>query len=235
VDCVREGKKNAPTPRTVYGATVRSGRPVVTLTLMGICVVSWVLQLVTDGSWTSRWWFAPVIGQDEPWRFLTTTFLHSTSPLHILFNMYALWVMGQFLEPLLGRARFLALYLITGVAGSVGVLLLAGGPAHQAWYTAAIGASGAVFGLFGAAIPVLRQRGLQATQMVGLIVVNFALGFFIANIAWQAHLAGMVAGIALGAAFAYAPRQHRALVGWGSCALMVVLLVVLTMLKYASV
>lgn len=235
MDCVREGKKNVPTPRTAYGATVRSGRPVVTLTLIGICAVSWILQLVTNGSWTDRWLYAPVLGQDEPWRLLTTTFLHSTSPLHILFNMYALWVMGQFLEPLLGRARFLTLYLLTGLAGSVGVLLLAGGPSHQAWYTAAIGASGAVFGLFGAAIPVLRQRGLQATQMVGLIVVNFALGFFIANIAWQAHLAGGIAGFALGAAFAYAPRERRALVGWGASALLLVLLVVLCVLKYASV
>ncbi|MGC5165345.1 rhomboid family intramembrane serine protease [Luteimicrobium sp. DT211] len=232
---MREGQKNAPTPRTAYGAPLRSGRPVVTLTLIGICAVSWILQLVTNGSWTDRWAFAPFIAQHEQWRFLTTAFLHSTNPLHILFNMYALWIMGQFLEPLLGRARFLALFLVTAVAGSVGVLLLAGGPHDRAWYTAAIGASGAVFGLFGAAIPVLRQRGLQATQMVGLIVVNFALGFFIANVAWQAHLGGMIAGLALGAAFAYAPRERRALVSWGAVALMLVLLVVLAALKYASV
>ncbi|GMA23737.1 rhomboid family intramembrane serine protease [Luteimicrobium album] len=235
VDCVRQGQKATPAPRTVYGARVRSGRPVVTFTLIGICAVSWILQLVTDGSWTERWAFAPFIARDEPWRFLTTAFLHSTNPLHILFNMYALWVMGQFLEPLLGRARFLTLFLLTAVAGSVGVLLLAGGPHDRAWYTAAIGASGAVFGLFGAAIPVLRQRGLQATQMVGLIVVNFALGFFIANVAWQAHLGGMIAGLALGAAFAYAPRERRALVGWGASALLLVVLVVLAAVNYGAV
>ncbi|WP_245859190.1 rhomboid family intramembrane serine protease [Luteimicrobium subarcticum] len=231
---MREGSRNVRAAKNPLGTTVRGGRPVVTLTLIGICVVSWVLQLATGGSWTERWAFWPAIGHAEPWRMLTTTFLHSDNVLHILLNMYALWLMGQFLEPLLGRARFLALYLICALAGSVGVLLLAS-PTDASWRTAAIGASGAVFGLFGAAVPVLRRAGMQGTQMIGLIVLNFVLGFVIANVAWQAHLGGLVMGLALGFVFAYAPRDRAMLVSWIGCGVAVVLLVVLIQARYASV
>lgn len=202
VDCVQETVRQAP--RTVQGGF----RPVVTITLGALCVVSWIVQLAVP-AWFQELAFSPAIGEVEPYRFLTTAFLHSRNVTHILFNMYALWVTGPFLERALGRWRFTALYLLSAIGGSVGVLVLAGGPTTDAWYTAAIGASGAIFGLFGAMFVVLRRVGQQGTQILVLIGINFALGFIIENIAWQAHLGGLLVGTLVAAAYAFAPRDKR--------------------------
>ncbi|MEU2198596.1 rhomboid family intramembrane serine protease [Isoptericola sp. NPDC019482] len=234
VDCVKEASRAIPSARTMFGGTVRGGRPVVTLTIVALCVVSWVLQLVTGGEWTQRWAFAPSVGLEEPWRFLTAAFLHSTSPLHILFNMYALWLTGPFLEQAFGRGRFIALYVLSAIAGSVGYLLLAD-PDGYSWVGAVVGASGAVFGLFGAIIPVLRRTGRSAAQIVVLIAINMAIPFFVGGIAWQAHLGGLAVGLAMGAAFAFAPRERQALVAWAVPAGVAVVLVAATLWKYASV
>jgi membrane associated rhomboid family serine protease len=234
VDCVAQSARTTRSARTVFGATVRGGRPVVTLTIIGLCVVSWVLQLTTGGVWTDQWIFAPSVGQAEPWRFLTAAFLHSTTPLHILFNMYALWLVGPFLEQAFGRGRFLALYLLAALGGSVGVLLLAD-PLDPGWYTGVVGASGAVFGLFGAIIPVLRRMGRNAGQIVVLIVINMALPFVMPNIAWEAHVGGLVVGLAIGAGYAAAPRGKQRLVGWALPAAVGIVLVALAVWKYSSV
>ncbi|WP_225565888.1 rhomboid family intramembrane serine protease [Isoptericola luteus] len=223
-----------PATRTIFGGTVRGGRPVVTLTIIGICVVSWVLQLVTAGLWTSQWAYSPYAGSVEPWRFLTAAFLHSTSIMHILFNMYALWLLGPFLEQAFGRARFVALYVLAAVGGSVGVLLLTP-PTYEGWTTEVVGASGAVFGLFGAIIPVLRRTGRSATQIVVLIAINMAIPFFVPGIAWEAHVGGLVVGLAIGAAYAWAPRERQRLVGWAVPALVGVVLVAATVWKYTSI
>jgi membrane associated rhomboid family serine protease len=235
VDCVAQAARTTRSARTVFGATVRGGRPVVTLTIIGMCVVSWVLQLVTAGTWTQQWAFAPSVGLDEPWRFVTAAFLHSTSPLHILFNMYALWILGPFLEQAFGRGRFIALYLVAAVGGSVGIVLLSSPESFGIWYTGAVGASGAVFGLFGAIIPALRRMGRSATQIVVLIAVNMAIPLFVPGIAWQAHLGGLAVGLVIGAGYAAAPRERQALVGWALPAAVGVVLVVVTLWKYASV
>ncbi|MFD6179537.1 MULTISPECIES: rhomboid family intramembrane serine protease [unclassified Isoptericola] len=233
---MNQAARSAPSTRTMFGGTVRGGRPVVTLTIVGLCAVSWVLQLVTGGDWTQRWAFAPAVGLDEPWRFLTAAFLHSRSPLHILFNMYALWLVGPFLEQAFGRARYVALYALSAIAGSVGYLLLAD-PAGASWYTAVVGASGAVFGLFGAIIPVLRRTGRSATQILVLIAINMAIPFVFPgmHVAWQAHLGGLVVGLALGAGFAFAPRERHALVAWLLPTGVAIVLVAATVWKYASV
>lgn len=241
VDCVREAKRSAPRVRTVFGGSADSaavnGRPVVTLTIIGICVVSWVLQLVTAGAWTHLLWFWPWGGAVEPWRFLTASFLHSTSPLHILFNMYALWITGQFLEPLLGRLRFGVLCLLAAVGGSVGVLLLAGDPATSAaWQTPVVGASGMVFGLFGAMLPVMRRLGRSMGQVLVLLAINGAIGFLPnTNISWQAHLGGLVTGALVATAYAYAPKEHRAAVAWLVPVVGIALLIGLAVWRYASV
>lgn len=237
---MRESARTAPRTTTALGGRVRTGRPVVTLTIIGLCVVSWLLQLLTDGEWTRMLAFAPFIGEVEPYRFVTAAFLHSTQlaygvlPIHILFNMYALWITGQFLEPLLGRARFIALYVLSALGGSVAYLLLAGGPLEQSWYTPVVGASGAVFGLFGALLPILRRLGRGASQIVVLLAINGVLGFTLPNIAWEAHLGGLVVGAALGAAFAYAPKERRRAVSIGACALVAVVLVAAAFVKYST-
>lgn len=226
VDCVREAQRNAPAPRTIFGGTVRQGKPLVTFTLIGACVALFLAQMaipgVTDalayaGIYTSQF-IAP-----EPWRMITAAFLHSTGfLLHIGFNMYALWIIGQALEPLLGRGRFLALYLIAAFGGSVAVLLLTN-PLQGV-----VGASGAVFGLFGAMLIVQRRRGGDVRQLVVLIAINTVLGFVVAGISWQAHLGGLLAGSAAAAIIAYTPRgPKRSLIQWSALGGLALLLGVL--------
>ena len=117
VDCVAEGAKTVRATRTVFGGAVTDGRPVATMTIIGICVAVFLAQQ-TGSAFTSRVMFVPALGLEEPWRFLTSAFAHG-SLMHIAFNMDALWVMGTYLEPMLGRARFIAIYLLSAFGGSV--------------------------------------------------------------------------------------------------------------------
>ncbi|GII98831.1 membrane associated rhomboid family serine protease [Sediminihabitans luteus] len=240
VDCVAQSARAMPTVRTVFGGTVREGRPVVTLTIIGICAAVYVLELVLGTAFMQEFWFSPASGQDEPWRFVTAAFLHSTSPLHILFNMYALWIVGPPLEQALGRARYVALYLLAAVGGQVAVLLAAEPGIGQAWWQttwtgAVVGASGAIFGLFGAIFFVMKRLGRNANQILVLLAINLALPFFVGGLAWQAHVGGLVVGLVLGAVFAYAPRERRALWGVLGPVLVGVVLVLLTVWKYSTV
>ncbi|MBC7291154.1 MAG: rhomboid family intramembrane serine protease [Actinotalea sp.] len=237
VDCVRESARTAPVARTAFGAPLRQGRPVVTLTLIGLCVVSFGLQLGIAGiggtAWTHAWIFSPLAGAFEPWRFVTAGFLHSTSMvLHIAFNMYALWLLGPLLEQALGRGRFLALYLLSVLGGTVMFTLLATTP--DAFRTGVVGASGAVFGLFGALLPVLRRLRRDARGIIVLVAINGVLGFVVPGIAWEAHLGGFLVGLVLGAAFAYAPRRLRAAVAVVVPLLVLLLLVGAVSLKYLA-
>ncbi len=235
VDCVREAARTAPVTRTTLGGRVRGGRPVVTLTIIGLCVASYLLQRLLPG-WTGLWAFAPVVGETEPWRFLTAAFLHSPGNLlHIAFNMYALWLVGPYLEGTLGRWRFVALYLLAAVGGQVGVTLLASPVQGGGWFTAVVGASGAVFGLFGAVLVVLRRLGRDARQIVVFLAINAVIGFVLPNVAWQAHLGGLLTGLALGAAYAYAPQAQRLRWGVVATAVVAVGVVALALLKYATV
>ena len=234
VDCVREAARQAPVTRTVLGGRVRDGRPVVTLTIIGLCVVSYLLQRAVP-SWTSQWAFAPFAGEVEPWRFLTAAFLHSPgSLLHIAFNMYALWLVGPYLEQALGRWRFVSLYVLAAIGGQVGVTLLASPTQDGRWFTAVVGASGAVFGLLDAILVVLRRLGRDARQIMVFLVINAVLGFVLPGIAWQAHLGGLVTGLALGAAYAYAPPARRLVWGVAATAVTAAVLVAVALLKYAA-
>lgn len=229
VDCVKETASAIPVRKTIFGGAVRTGRPVVTLTMMAVCVIAYVLDLVIpQGFIFQTFAYAPFLTESEPWRMVTSAFLHSTNITHIAFNMYALWILGHALEPAFGRARFVAVYLVSALAGSVGVLLLS--PVD----TAVVGASGAIFGLFGALFVVQKQRGGDLRQIVVLLLINAALGFFIPNIAWQAHLGGLIAGVLCAAAIAYAPAKNRNLVQWGGMAAVVLLMLGLTLYKVST-
>ncbi len=256
MDCVAQGAREVRQSRTVFGGDVASafGRPAVTLTVIGLCAIVYAAQWALP-SLTGDISFVPYRGKAEPWRFLTAAFAHSPRLiLHIAFNMYALWILGSYLEPLLGRLRFAAVYLISALGGSVGYLLLASpltleqlqAGAGGAWNTPTVGASGAVFGLFGALLVLNRRLGRSSGPMLTVIAINAVLGFVIPGIAWQAHLGGLVTGLACAAVIAYtggrrdplaplAPASARPslAVHWLGLAGITVLLVVLAFVKYA--
>jgi membrane associated rhomboid family serine protease len=249
VDCVAQGQKEMRRTTTVFGGAVAAGRPAVTVGIIGICAAVYAAQLASPNV-TSEIAFVPALGESQPWRFLTSAFAHSPSlVLHILFNMYALWIMGNYLEPLLGRARFLATYLISALGGSVVYLLLAfphtldqlHAGDYGSWETAAVGASGAVFGLFGAFLVLQRRLGRSAAGMYATLLINAVLGFTIPGIAWQAHLGGFLTGMACAAVIAYTGRKVSAPgeakgswnVHWAGLAAITVVLVLASVAKYA--
>ena len=232
VDCVHQASKSFPGRRTVFGGVARAGRPLVTIILMAICVAAYALDLaISNGFIFQNFAYAPFLTKSEPWRMVTSAFLHSSSFMHIAFNMYALWILGNALEPAFGRVRFLAVYLISALAGSVGVLLLSNMDSID---TPVVGASGAVFGLFGALFVVQRKRGGDLRQILILLAINVAIGFIIPNIAWQAHLGGLIAGALCTAAIAYAPAKNRNVIQWGAMAAVIVILAVLTIYKVSA-
>ena len=243
VDCVREAAKATPATRTILGGRGTNGPPVITYTLIGICVVVFAIQWVSERV-TNDYAFAPFLGWTEPWRFITAMFLHSPrSLMHIGFNMYALYVLGSYLEPLMGRARFLAVYLISGIAGQVAVVLLAGNPTiiglatgrDQHWVTAVVGASGAIFGLFGALIVLNRHLNRSVAGIYGIVAINAVIGFVIPNIAWQAHLGGFVAGLAAAGVLVLARRRAAASLVWPGLMGLVVVVAAVVVVKYLTV
>lgn len=224
VDCVKATGSQVRATRTAFGGKERGGKPVVTYAIIAACLAVFVGQFAVPPL-EGLLLYAGLYTGSEPWRMLTATFLHSTGFLmHIAFNMYALYVIGQALEPLLGRLRFLMLYLIAGFGGSVAVLLL------ESPRVGVVGASGAVFGLFGALLVVMKARGGNYRPILILIGINLVLGFLPGvNISWQAHLGGLLTGAALAAVFAYAPRgPRRSLVQWTGVGLVSAILLGLT-------
>ena len=215
---------------TIFGGTLRQGRPVVTLSIIAACVVMYVLQLTIPG-WTGRWNFSALRDQGDYVRMLTSAFLHLSIP-HIALNMITLWFVGPMLEQALGRVRYLVLYLVCAFGGSVGVVVLAG-PTHT-WLVQVAGASGAIFGLFGAVFVVMRRIGNQVRSIVTLIVLNLVFGFVFSGIAWQAHLGGLVTGVALAAAYAYVPRAWQRVAAWAAPVVVVAFLVVAMQLAYQT-
>ncbi|MGM7666942.1 rhomboid family intramembrane serine protease [Microbacterium sp. A93] len=233
-----------PQRRPHAGRASLGGQPWVTWTMIGLCVVMYALQWITSGQRvgiTEQFFYAGVFTsavEVEPWRMLTSAFLHSLgNPLHIVLNLYTLWLMGRILEPVLGWPRFLALYLISAFGGSVAVLLLSNP------YIPVVGASGAVYGLFAALFIVMRKTGGKVTGIAALIGVNLVISFVPgANISWQGHVGGLITGAAVAAVLAYLPRRphgpgwsvrvtgRAATVQWVALAAILVVLVVLALI-----
>ena len=226
-ECVREGRAaTRPTAsRSRLARMFRPGgtTPVVTISIGAACVLLYVLQLVTGGAVTSALLMNPSAIASEPWRLLTSAFVHSPSSfLHIAFNMYALAIFGPLLESFLGRGRFLALYLLSALGGNVaGVLLyqaavVSGGPTIVLTNgflqpSLSLGASGAIFGLMGALLGLRKALGVQITQLLVVLGLNVVIGFLVPNIAWEAHLGGLAVGFAIGTLFSRTrrPAQKR--------------------------
>jgi membrane associated rhomboid family serine protease len=168
------------------------------------------------------------IAAGEPWRLFTAMFLHA-SLIHIAFNGYALYLFGSVIERELGRSRFVAIFLVTGLCASV---------ASYAWglpRTPSVGASGAIFGLFGAFIAYnyrRRELAFYAARMrsaLMLIVINLIFTFTFPGIDWRAHVGGLVTGLMLGYAADVGDRRTRALVLVGTSGVLLVAAVAITM------
>ncbi len=132
---------------------------------------------------------------DQYYRFFTSMFLHA-DVLHIASNMITLLVVGPAVEVMLGRARFLSLYLVAGLGGSVASYLFTPGADVSA------GASGAIFGVMGAYVVLAHKRRYPLAPVVALIVINLVIGFT-GNIDWRDHLGGLVVGVVLAVAYDY--------------------------------
>jgi membrane associated rhomboid family serine protease len=224
-ECVNVGAKSVRQPRTQFGGRQAGDKPVVTYALIAACVVMFVLQNVSPQLQSELVLHSPSVADGELYRLVTSAFLHY-GMTHLVFNMWALWVVGPPLEAALGRLRYGALYAMSALGGSVLVYLLSDLGAATA------GASGAVFGLFGATFVIGKRLNLDVRWVIGLIVLNLAFTFVIPlissqNISWQGHIGGLVTGAGIAAAYAYAPRTNRAVVQWGVTAAVLVVFALL--------
>ncbi|UOQ57043.1 rhomboid family intramembrane serine protease [Leucobacter allii] len=214
-ECVRQtrpgaAKRSARTARVAGRRFAGSDAPV-TYGIMIACAAVFLAQLATHyfgaDQVTRALWYAPLYSLPdavlppglafEPWRMATAMFAHSTGfILHILFNMYALWLFGRNLEQMIGRTAFVLLYLFAGLGGSLAVMF---------WVYAdptsinvpTVGASGAIFGVLAATLVAYRAARVNITSLAVLIAINFGIGLLPgAGISWQAHLGGAIAGAA---------------------------------------
>jgi membrane associated rhomboid family serine protease len=219
--CVREGSKAVRSAGTAYGGK-RSANPALTSQVLIALNAAVFLLIQATGGGGSPWLYrlallptsgtAIINGQPQTfpgvadgayWQLLTSAFTH-LDLWHIGFNMVALWVLGPQLEMVLGRTRFLAVYLLAALSGSVLVYWL------SAVNTPTIGASGAIFGLMGALLVVAHKVHGNVSQLMMWIGLNFLITVVGRSfISWQGHLGGFVGGLLLAAAFVYAPKASR--------------------------
>jgi membrane associated rhomboid family serine protease len=255
-ECVAEGRRTQRPARTAFGGSVAGRDGSVTRVLIGINVLAMVISVITGGATAvAGGGWGGLLGQSTPltdwgsvigyatygpyetevhgvaagewYRLITAMFLHY-GVLHLLMNMYALWILGRELEARLGRLRFAALYLLAGLGGNVAAYLF------SAPYAATAGASTAVFGIMAATFVVLKRLNLSVAPILPIIVINVLFTFVVANISVAGHLGGLAVGAIVAAILAYAPRRHRNLVQGLGCAAVVVGLLVAAIIRTAG-
>ncbi|MEV5678688.1 MULTISPECIES: rhomboid family intramembrane serine protease [unclassified Streptomyces] len=245
-DCVRQGSGTghhpaANQPRTLAGGRVAADPRLVTKVLLGINLAVFVAVWVTGRSWLvddlmllgRAWDPSPPPGSIEGvaegqwYRLVTSMFLHQ-EVWHIAFNMLGLWWLGGPLEAALGRGRYLALYLLSGLAGSALMYWLA------APNEGSLGASGAVFGLFGATAVMMRRMNYDMRPVLVLLALNLLFTFTLGGIAWEAHVGGLVAGTLIAIGMVHAPRERRTAVQYGTCALVLVAILGIVLARTAA-
>ncbi|WP_412738279.1 rhomboid family intramembrane serine protease [Krasilnikovia sp. MM14-A1259] len=256
-DCVTEGRRSQRPARTAFGGSVTRGSGVVTRSLIGINVAVMILSVATGGShavagggwggllggstplteWGSVLGYATYgppgevavhgIAAGEWYRLVTAMFLHY-GVLHLLMNMYALWILGRDIERLLGPGRFAALYLLAGLGGNVAAYAFS--PPSQ--MTA--GASTAVFGLMSAVFVILKRLNLSVAPILPVIVINVVFTFAVAEVSVAGHLGGLATGAVVAAILAYAPRNRRTLIQVVGCVLVLLALLVLVLYRTAE-
>ncbi|QIM17280.1 rhomboid family intramembrane serine protease [Leucobacter insecticola] len=211
-DCVKQTQpsaaKQASRSMRVTGRRIKALETPVTYGIMALCVLVFIAQSLSHyfgaDEVTLALWYAPVHSAPgdvftnasfEPWRMFTVMFTHSPgTPLHLLFNMLALWMFGRNLETMIGHMQFLVLYLFAGVGGSLGVMFWAY-VVPGTIGTPTVGASGAIFGILGATLVAFKAANINVTSLAVLIAINLGIGFLPGvSISWQAHLGGMIVG-----------------------------------------
>lgn len=236
-ECVREARASAPRTQWSPLARLRGDQPWVTWSIMALCVVIYILQILPGSTVTRDLAYLAGLpyAASEPWRMITYAFVHSPGSLvHIGLNMLSLFFIGPMLEQGIGRVRYLALYLVSAIGGAVAVLLLNPGGS-------VVGASGAIFGLLGAVFIIQRKLGGNTTQLLVIIGLNLAIGFLPGtNISWQGHVGGLVAGAAV--AFVYLRTRKASqrtlqigLVGLIAAALIAIVAIRLLLAVYAGI
>jgi membrane associated rhomboid family serine protease len=257
-ECVREGNRAQRPVVTAFGGDARIGsRAYVTKTLIAINVVMLAVGVLWSGVGTlfgggmggllggssklidwggmigSRTlvqdgvvYHWDVLAHGEAYRFITSMFLHA-GIIHLALNMWALWVVGRVIEQALGPARFLGLYLVAGLGGSLAVYLFTGpGPT--------VGASGAIFGLFGALFILLRRVGRDASSVLTLIGINVLFTFTISGISVAGHLGGLLIGTIAALGLAYAPQKNRTVLQYGALGVLFVVIVVVALVRHLT-
>jgi membrane associated rhomboid family serine protease len=233
-ECVAEGKRSQRPVRTAFGGSAAGRAGTATMTLIGINAAVMIVSIVTGGLGAvaggglggllggttpltqagavlgyATYGIPPelhgIAGNGEWYRLVTAMFLHY-GVLHLLLNMYALWILGRDIERTLGPLRFVALYLLAGLGGNVAAYLFSPQNAATA------GASTAVFGLMAAIFVILKRLNLSVAPILPLIVINVVFTFAIANISVAGHLGGLAVGALVAFVVAYAPRERRNLV-----------------------
>ncbi|MGI5146349.1 rhomboid family intramembrane serine protease [Plantactinospora sp. CA-294935] len=255
-ECVAEGRRGQRPARTVFGGGAAGRRGYVTKVLIGINIALILLSIYTArggdavagagfggllGGATPLTDWGAVLGLDrigpfgveegiaagEYYRLFTAMFLHY-GLLHLLMNMWALWVLGRSLEATLGPLRFLALYLVAGVGGNVAAYLFSPATART------VGASTAIFGLFAALFVIMRRLGRDTSSVIPILVVNLVFTFAVPGISIAGHLGGLTAGAAMALVLAYAPRSRRTLFQVGGGAVIGLVLTGLTLMQSAA-
>jgi membrane associated rhomboid family serine protease len=237
VDCIRSGNRTVRQASGRFGGALTASARV-TWTLIGLNVVLYLIELAH--AQLGYDWAMIGAGRDPSgrivgvafgqwYRLITSAFLPPAGDgalgfLDIAFNMWALFVVGPAVERALGHARFISVYLISAIGGSILIYCLVP-------YEWAAGASGAIFGLFGAWFVLARRLRADVRPVVLLIVINLVLSFSIPQIAWQAHVGGLIAGSLITAAYAYAPRKNRTAIQIGATAVMIALCIVAVVVR----
>ncbi|WP_320069011.1 rhomboid family intramembrane serine protease [Micromonospora sp. RTGN7] len=246
-ECVNEGRRSVRPTRTAFGGGTVGRHGYVTKALIGLNVLLMLLSIASDrggdaaaggsgfgglmgGSTPLTDWGSVLgqamfpdggvhgIAQGEWYRLVTAMFLHY-GVVHLLLNMWALWVLGRSLEANLGPLRFAALYLVAGLGGNVAAYVF------SAENAATAGASTAIFGLFAALIVIERRMGRSISSVLPILVINLVFTLTVPGISIPGHLGGLVTGAMVALLLAYAPRSRRGLIqGAGTVLVLVALL-----------
>jgi membrane associated rhomboid family serine protease len=256
-ECVAEGRRTQRPARTAFGGGAAGREGYVTKVLIGLNVLVMLVSATAGGAnalaggtgfgglmggsnsltrWGAVLGYAAYsrvdptvhgIAAGEVYRLFTAMFIQY-GILHLLMNMWALWILGRSLEAVLGPLRFAALYLIAGLGGNVAVYVFSAPNQETA------GASGAIFGLFAALFVIMRKLGRDTSAVIPILVINLVFTFAVPGISIAGHLGGMVTGGIVAVILAYAPRAARTAVQVAGCTAVLVFLAAAAILRTAA-